>query len=123
VKKSPSGAIYLSDGYINVALLKPRGAVKPGLHHFGFEVENVKQAQERLRRIKRTSSFLSPTRASPLQTTRPTIPTAIHSTSQKKAGRFDGAPANHCGYLYEQEMITKKPAVDDLFAPNMLTLT
>ena len=25
VKKSPSGAIYLSDGYINVALLKPRG--------------------------------------------------------------------------------------------------
>ena len=24
------------------------------------------------------------------------------------------------GYLYEQEMITKKPAVDDLFAPNTL---
>jgi 4,5-dihydroxyphthalate decarboxylase len=27
------------------------------------------------------------------------------------------------GYLYEQEMITKKPAVEDLFAPNVLTLT
>jgi hypothetical protein len=27
------------------------------------------------------------------------------------------------GYLYEQELITKKPAVDDLFAPNTLTLT
>jgi len=27
------------------------------------------------------------------------------------------------GYLCEQEMITKKPAVDDLFAPNTLTLT
>jgi catechol 2,3-dioxygenase-like lactoylglutathione lyase family enzyme len=60
VKKSPSGAIYLSDGYINVALLKPRGAVKPGLHHFGFEVENVKQAQERLRRIKPDIEFLEP---------------------------------------------------------------
>jgi catechol 2,3-dioxygenase-like lactoylglutathione lyase family enzyme len=60
VNQSPSGAIYLSDGYINVALLKPRGAVKPGLHHFGFEVENVKQAQERLRRIKPDIEFVEP---------------------------------------------------------------
>jgi 4,5-dihydroxyphthalate decarboxylase len=42
---------------------------------------------------------------------------------------FDGVERNRrtleklIGYLYEQEMITKKPAVDDLFAPNMLTLT
>ena len=26
------------------------------------------------------------------------------------------------GYLYEQEMIKKKPSVEDLFAPNTLTL-
>jgi catechol 2,3-dioxygenase-like lactoylglutathione lyase family enzyme len=60
VKKSPSGAIYLSDGYINLALLKPRGSMKPGIHHFGFEVENVEQAQKRLRGIKPDIEFLEP---------------------------------------------------------------
>jgi catechol 2,3-dioxygenase-like lactoylglutathione lyase family enzyme len=60
VRKSPSGAIYLSDGYINLALLKPRGTVKVGLHHFGFKVENLERAQEHLRRIKPDIEFLEP---------------------------------------------------------------
>lgn len=53
VKRSASGAIYLSDGYINLALLVPRGDATPkGLHHFGFHVESVDAAQKRLQEIK-----------------------------------------------------------------------
>jgi catechol 2,3-dioxygenase-like lactoylglutathione lyase family enzyme len=53
VKRSPSGAIYLSDGYINVALLVPRSDATPaGLHHFGFQVDSVEATQKRLREIK-----------------------------------------------------------------------
>lgn len=37
-------AIYLSDGYINVALLPARGGQRQGLDHFGFEVENIDKA-------------------------------------------------------------------------------
>jgi catechol 2,3-dioxygenase-like lactoylglutathione lyase family enzyme len=53
IKRSPRGAIYLSDGYINVALLVPRSDATPkGLHHFGFEVDNVEATQKRLKEIK-----------------------------------------------------------------------
>jgi catechol 2,3-dioxygenase-like lactoylglutathione lyase family enzyme len=53
VRRSPSGAIYLSDGYINVALLVPRSEATPkGLHHFGFQVDSVEAAQKRLQEIK-----------------------------------------------------------------------
>lgn len=34
-------AIYLSDGYINLAIIQKRPQYKNGLYHFGFEVENT----------------------------------------------------------------------------------
>jgi catechol 2,3-dioxygenase-like lactoylglutathione lyase family enzyme len=34
-------AIYLSDGYLNVAIIQKRPQFKEGLYHFGFEVENI----------------------------------------------------------------------------------
>jgi catechol 2,3-dioxygenase-like lactoylglutathione lyase family enzyme len=34
-------AIYLSDGYLNVAIIQKRPHYKEGLYHFGFEVENI----------------------------------------------------------------------------------
>jgi len=43
-----NGPVYLSDGYINLAVLpndRPESAgAAPGLHHFGFEVEDVSAA-------------------------------------------------------------------------------
>lgn len=39
-------AIYLSDGYINVAILPARGSQREGIDHLGFEVENVDQIAE-----------------------------------------------------------------------------
>ena len=34
------GAIYLTDGYINMAILPARGA-REGIDHFGFQVEDM----------------------------------------------------------------------------------
>ena len=34
-------AIYLSDGYLNLAIIQKRPQYKEGLYHFGFEVENI----------------------------------------------------------------------------------
>jgi catechol 2,3-dioxygenase-like lactoylglutathione lyase family enzyme len=38
-------AIYLSDGYINLALLPARGR-REGIYHFGMEVDDMKGAVE-----------------------------------------------------------------------------
>jgi catechol 2,3-dioxygenase-like lactoylglutathione lyase family enzyme len=37
-------AIYLSDGYINIAILPARNGQRQGIDHLGFEVENVDAA-------------------------------------------------------------------------------
>src|SRR5213596_677206 len=54
IRRSPSGAVFLTDGYINLAILNWKtekdadvGANGPnynGIHHFGFEVENLDDA-------------------------------------------------------------------------------
>lgn len=41
VFRQPQGAIYLSDGYLNLAVLKNRNGETPGVHHFGFMVDDV----------------------------------------------------------------------------------
>ena len=44
----PNAPVYLSDGYINLAILpndRPESAgAPPGVHHFGFEVEDADAA-------------------------------------------------------------------------------
>jgi catechol 2,3-dioxygenase-like lactoylglutathione lyase family enzyme len=61
VRRSPSGSVFLSDGYINLALLKSKGdAEVKGLHHFGFQVENLESTQERLRQIKPDIEIILP---------------------------------------------------------------
>ncbi len=42
-EKEGRQAIYLSDGYINLALLPARGR-REGIEHFGFEVENIEES-------------------------------------------------------------------------------
>jgi lactoylglutathione lyase len=52
-----ASAIYLSDGVINLALLNYKGSKGSGLsnaetfvgaHHFGFQVDDIKEIQERI---------------------------------------------------------------------------
>ena len=44
-----NGAIYMTDGYINVALLTNKAEGKPnGLNHFGFEIEDQEEIADRI---------------------------------------------------------------------------
>ncbi len=54
IRRAPNGAVFLTDGYINLAILNWKteksadvGANGPnysGIHHFGFEVEDLDEA-------------------------------------------------------------------------------
>jgi len=48
VTRGGKGAVYLTDGYLNLALLKARGDVPPGLNHFGFAIDDMDEIAERL---------------------------------------------------------------------------
>lgn len=44
-----SGAIYMTDGYLTLAILKNRGDYTPsGINHFGFQVDDIKEIEKRL---------------------------------------------------------------------------
>ena len=46
---SGGGAIYMSDGYLTLALLKNRGEAAPsGINHFGFQVEDLQEVETKL---------------------------------------------------------------------------
>ena len=47
------GAIYMSDGYLTLALLRNRGEATPsGINHFGFHVDNIKDVEEKLQKFE-----------------------------------------------------------------------
>ena len=58
IRRNPSGAVFLTDGYINLAILNwktekdadvgPNGPNYNGIHHFGFEVDSLDEACEML---------------------------------------------------------------------------
>ena len=58
IRRSDNGAVFLSDGYINLAILNwktekdadvgPNGPNYNGIHHIGFQVEDLDQACEKL---------------------------------------------------------------------------
>lgn len=49
VQHRSGGAIYMTDGYITLALLKNKAEGKPnGLNHFGFEVHNQDDIARRI---------------------------------------------------------------------------
>ena len=82
---SGSKAIYMTDGYITLALLENKAEGKPsGLNHFGFEVEDHEEITNRLvKGASRPPPSGRPTGPMP-RPARP-IPTAITSTSRSRA--------------------------------------
>jgi catechol 2,3-dioxygenase-like lactoylglutathione lyase family enzyme len=53
IDRSPTGGVFMSDGYFNVALLPNRIEGKNnGLNHFGFEVEDSAEIAKRLKKYK-----------------------------------------------------------------------
>jgi catechol 2,3-dioxygenase-like lactoylglutathione lyase family enzyme len=47
VHRSPGGGVFMTDGYLNIALLNARGR-GTGLNHFGFVVEDMKTVGDKL---------------------------------------------------------------------------
>jgi catechol 2,3-dioxygenase-like lactoylglutathione lyase family enzyme len=62
VRRSPNGAVFLTDGHINLAVLNLKdnksadvgahGENFTGIHHFGFEVEDLDEAAAKLERAE-----------------------------------------------------------------------
>src|ERR687890_1811641 len=58
LRRSPNGAVFLSDGHINLAILNHKdersldmgvhGPNFSGIHHFGFEVDDLDEAGGRI---------------------------------------------------------------------------
>ena len=58
LRRSPNGAVFLTDGHINMAILNYKTEKSPdvgahgpnfdGIHHFGFEVDDLDEACRRL---------------------------------------------------------------------------
>lgn len=58
LRQGENGSIWLSDGYINIALIKRSKST--GINHIGFLVDNLDSAQQRLRQIMPTAEFEMP---------------------------------------------------------------
>src|SRR5580658_8727560 len=64
VRRSPNGSVFLTDGHINLAVLNLKdnrsadvgahGENFEGIHHFGFEVENLDEAVHQLTKVEAT---------------------------------------------------------------------
>ena len=61
IRRSEAGAVFLSDGYINLAILNwktekdadvgPNGPNYNGIHHIGFQVEDLDESAEKLETV------------------------------------------------------------------------
>ena len=52
IRSEPGGAVYMSDGYLTLALLRNRGEATPsGINHFGFHVDDIAGIDARLQKF------------------------------------------------------------------------
>lgn len=50
IHRSPNGGVYMTDGYLTLALLKSRpGDMPPGINHFGFQVDDSRELTKKLK--------------------------------------------------------------------------
>jgi catechol 2,3-dioxygenase-like lactoylglutathione lyase family enzyme len=58
VRKNDRGNVWLSDGYINVALIKRSSGI--GINHLGFKVEDLEDAKRRIEGLDTTVQVETP---------------------------------------------------------------
>src|SRR5262252_3469997 len=52
IHSEKSGAVYMSDGYLTLAILRNRGEATPsGINHFGFQVDDLADIEARLKKF------------------------------------------------------------------------
>jgi len=53
IRSEKGGAIYMSDGYLTLALLRNRGEATPsGINHFGFHVDDIAAIEAKLTKFE-----------------------------------------------------------------------
>jgi catechol 2,3-dioxygenase-like lactoylglutathione lyase family enzyme len=53
IHSEKSGAVYMSDGYLTLAILRNRGEAAPsGINHFGFQVEDLADIEHKLKKFE-----------------------------------------------------------------------
>lgn len=62
IRRSENGAVFLSDGYINLAILNwktekdadvgPNGPNYNGIHHIGFQVDDLDEACQKMEKVR-----------------------------------------------------------------------
>ena len=53
LRTEKGGPIYMSDGYITLALLRNRGEATPsGINHFGFQVDDIAGIEDKLKKFE-----------------------------------------------------------------------
>src|ERR1700681_5104456 len=58
-----SGAVYMSDGYLTLAILRNRGEAAPsGINHFGFQVDDLGEVEKRLEKLGGRTTAARPPR-------------------------------------------------------------
>src|SRR5262245_34334579 len=79
IRSEKGGAIYMSDGYLTLALLRNRGEATPsGINHFGFQVDDIKDCEEKLAKFDE-----------PLETRPATRPYAEYRAMDPDGNLFD----------------------------------
>lgn len=49
LERASNGSVFLTDGYMNLALLRNRAEGKPsGINHFGFQIDDMEETARRL---------------------------------------------------------------------------
>ena len=103
IHRSPNGGVYMTDGYLTLALLKSRpGDMPPGINHFGFQVDNARELTKTLEEMN-----------IPAPTVRPaTTPFAELRGMDPDGNLFDISEHGYAEVEYppEREKSTKTPA-------------
>lgn len=93
-----SGAIYMSDGYLTLALLRNRGEATPsGINHFGFQVDDVEDVEKRLQKFDEPLTMRPSTR-----------PFAEHRAMDPDGNLFDVSVHGYDHVEFQAERAAKK---------------
>ena len=100
INQEKSGAIYMSDGYLTLAILRNRGEATPsGINHFGFQVDDLADVEARLK------EFEEPMTARPS-----TRPYAEHRAMDPDGNLFDISVHGYDEVEYATDRERKKVA-------------
>jgi catechol 2,3-dioxygenase-like lactoylglutathione lyase family enzyme len=104
IHRSPNGGVYMTDGYLTLALLKNRpGDMPSGINHFGFQVEDARELTHKLKQM-----------GSPEPTQRPaTTPYAELRGMDPDGNQFDISEHGYADVEYpperERKTVKKSP--------------